>query len=409
MSVGVNRENALSDALGAILLVAVVGMAVAVISAVILSEPVPEKIPALNADITTIGRTILITHNGGDSLEKADMAIIIDGNETKNSFQRIDGTPWSAWAVGDSLYYNVPPGQPMPQGMTIFFVGGSSARIITSMGVPQTVSAGGLYPTGTGTATPTPAPVADFNGTPTSGTVPLTVTFTDLSTRTPTSWNWTFGDIGAGNTSTSQNPSHMYTTAGTYTVTLVASNAGGSDTKTQTGFTVTPPLSGFTVEAWVKWNIDPNPGNDTTRKWATIVVDGTTDNNRRYQLQHDQYNTNEFALSTTNTSGAFVQSNIKPGVGTWYYVTGVYNQTPGTMAIFVNGVQNSSKVVDSSGLRPSPNLYQRGGPAGISYNNNDGRGLVINRIFNGEIWGLNTYERALSPAEIAANFAKGGP
>ncbi|MDF1544221.1 MAG: PKD domain-containing protein [bacterium] len=82
-------------------------------------------------------------------------------------------------------------------------------------------------------------PVADFSGTPTSGFYPLNVNFTDLSTNSPTSWTWDFGDTG---NSTSQNPSHTYTAAGTYTVTLTATNAFGSDGETKVGYiTVTAP------------------------------------------------------------------------------------------------------------------------------------------------------------------------
>ena len=55
-------------------------------------------------------------------------------------------------------------------------------------------------------------PIAGFSGTPTSGPVPLTVTFTDASTGLFTGYAWEFGDTG---TSTEQNPSHQYTTAGT--------------------------------------------------------------------------------------------------------------------------------------------------------------------------------------------------
>jgi uncharacterized repeat protein (TIGR01451 family) len=76
-------------------------------------------------------------------------------------------------------------------------------------------------------------PTAAFNATPTSGCAPLTVTFTDQSTGSPTSWNWTFGD---GGTSSLQNPSHQYASAGTYNVTLTASNACGSDTETKTNY-----------------------------------------------------------------------------------------------------------------------------------------------------------------------------
>jgi len=76
-------------------------------------------------------------------------------------------------------------------------------------------------------------PAADFSGNPTSGQVPLTVYFTDLSTGSPTSWSWTFGD---GGTSTAQNPSHQYTADGSYTVSLTATNANGSDNETKSNY-----------------------------------------------------------------------------------------------------------------------------------------------------------------------------
>jgi PKD repeat protein len=81
--------------------------------------------------------------------------------------------------------------------------------------------------------------VANFAGSP-DGTAPLTVAFTDNSTGAPTSWTWTFGD---GGTSTARNPSHVYTAAGTYSVTLTATNALGSDTITKANYiAVTPPV-----------------------------------------------------------------------------------------------------------------------------------------------------------------------
>ncbi|MBK0404565.1 PKD domain-containing protein [Adhaeribacter sp. BT258] len=62
------------------------------------------------------------------------------------------------------------------------------------------------------------------------------VQFTDLSSNAPTSWLWNFGDpaSGANNTSTLKNPVHIYHNAGTYNVTLTATNsvAGNSITKT---------------------------------------------------------------------------------------------------------------------------------------------------------------------------------
>jgi PKD repeat protein len=89
---------------------------------------------------------------------------------------------------------------------------------------------------------PPPAPpVADFTGTPTSGTAPVTVAFTDASSGTPTSWSWNFGD---GTSASSQNPTHTYASPGTYTVSLTATNAGGSNTKTLAGYitVAAPPI-----------------------------------------------------------------------------------------------------------------------------------------------------------------------
>ena len=76
-------------------------------------------------------------------------------------------------------------------------------------------------------------PVAGFVSNVTSGTTPLHVQFTDVSVNSPTQWIWSFGD---GDTSTVQNPTHTYTQAGTYTITLAATNSMGSDTVTKTGY-----------------------------------------------------------------------------------------------------------------------------------------------------------------------------
>ncbi len=84
------------------------------------------------------------------------------------------------------------------------------------------------------TVTTPPPPTADFSGDPTSGTAPLTVDFTDQSSGNPTSWSWDFGD-GVG-TSSAQNPSYTYDNPGTYTVSLAATNAYGSDTETKTDY-----------------------------------------------------------------------------------------------------------------------------------------------------------------------------
>lgn len=89
------------------------------------------------------------------------------------------------------------------------------------------------------------APVSDFTAAPTSGVVPLAVQFTDTWTDPTATWSWNFGD---GTTSHLRNPLHTYAAAGTYTVSLIASNARGSRTTTRTSYvTVNPPSQWTTI------------------------------------------------------------------------------------------------------------------------------------------------------------------
>ncbi|GGP07698.1 glycosyl hydrolase [Nonomuraea glycinis] len=73
------------------------------------------------------------------------------------------------------------------------------------------------------------APVAVASATPTSGQAPLTVAFSSAGTSDPDgdaiTYAWTFGD---GGTSTAANPTHTYTTNGTYTATLTVRDATGA-------------------------------------------------------------------------------------------------------------------------------------------------------------------------------------
>ncbi len=84
-------------------------------------------------------------------------------------------------------------------------------------------------------------PAADFSASIVSGGPPLNVSFTDLSTELPTGWSWDFGDTG---TSSLQHPSHQYTTAGVYTVSLTATNPIGSHTRVMPNLIFVPEPSG---------------------------------------------------------------------------------------------------------------------------------------------------------------------
>ena len=175
------------------------------------------------------------------------------------------------------------------------------------------------------------APVASFSGTPTSGTVPLTVNFTDTSTNNPNRWSWNFGD---NTTSTSQNPSHIYNSVGTYTVSLTAFNNAGSNTSTKTSYItvnslpVSPtvaftgtPLSGV-IPLTVNFT-DNSTGSPTSWLWnfgdnTTSTIQNPThvfSNTGTYTIKLTASNTNGSNTLTKNSyitalSGAVPQANF---------------------------------------------------------------------------------------------------
>lgn len=90
-------------------------------------------------------------------------------------------------------------------------------------------------------------PVADFDAFQTTVCEDSEVDFTDNSTNSPTAWAWDFGD---GNTSTEQNPTHVYAAAGDYTVALTVTNTFGNSTETKVNYiTVQEQPSGFAANA----------------------------------------------------------------------------------------------------------------------------------------------------------------
>lgn len=90
------------------------------------------------------------------------------------------------------------------------------------------------------TVTPPQAPIAEFfspevyHADTYGGSIPTkNVSFVDNSTGSPTYWLWDFGD---GNTSTEQNPTHVYDVGGGYTVNLTVKNDLGSNTTSKYGY-----------------------------------------------------------------------------------------------------------------------------------------------------------------------------
>ena len=209
-------------------------------------------------------------------------------------------TSW-AWTFGDGGTSTLKSPQ------HTYTMGGTYSVTLTA------TNAGGsntLTKTGYITVTSGTVPVASFSGTPTSGTAPLTVTFTDASTNTPTSWAWTFGD---GGTSTLKSPQHTYTTAGTYSVTLTATNANGSNSKTMSNYiTVTaassPPVAAFSgtpVSGIAPLTVQfTDSSSNTPTSWAWTFGDGGTSTLKSPQHTYTTTGFYTVMLKVTNAQGS---------------------------------------------------------------------------------------------------------
>lgn len=85
---------------------------------------------------------------------------------------------------------------------------------------------------------PPVTPVASFTASANAICTGETVTFTDASANNPTAWGWDFGD---GSSASVANPTHVFGNAGTYVVSLTASNAAGSASVMDTIIVLTTP------------------------------------------------------------------------------------------------------------------------------------------------------------------------
>lgn len=108
-------------------------------------------------------------------------------------------------------------------------------------------------------------PAADFSATPLTGKAPLSVQFTNLSTDAA-SYDWNFGDGSAHVSATS--PLHVYTTPGSYQVTLVATGDGGADTEIKSNYIQVNTLPDLSAPAALM--ASKSGTNNLTLSWEAV-------------------------------------------------------------------------------------------------------------------------------------------
>jgi PKD repeat protein len=165
-------------------------------------------------------------------------------------------------------------------------------------------------------------PSISITASPSNGVMPLTVDFTSAVTDsvadTINNWNWAFGD---GSTSTVQNPSHTYTTNGTFSVALFATNnIGGLIAGAGASVAVAPPTLGFDANPTIGnlpllvqfTSAAVDSGGHAIKNWRWSFGDGSTSTAQNPSHTYTIGGTFPITLVATNNLG-FPVAGTGPG------------------------------------------------------------------------------------------------
>ena len=154
------------------------------------------------------------------------------------------------------------------------------------------------------------APKAAFNVLPDSACIHKITQFNDASTGAPSAWSWNFGDPGSGvnNTSTKQNPTHIYSSAGNYTVKLVVNPGTGCTDSITKIVPVTEVAGNFNVNSvclhdTTKFANTSTVANGNIKGWQWNFGDGNTSILQNPTHVYNIAGTYNVTLTVTSTTG----------------------------------------------------------------------------------------------------------
>lgn len=150
----------------------------------------------------------------------------------------------------------------------------------------------------------------DFALTESTTCINRQVGFDNFSTNNPTSYKWVF-ENGTPATSTLASPKVIFKTAGTYRVSLTASNPYGSSTVNKTITVTNAPTTAFTYK--VK-NFDVELSNTTPEdaSWLWKTGDGKTYTTKNVTHTYAKNGTFNVVLTATNACGTKAASKLVP-------------------------------------------------------------------------------------------------
>ncbi|MDX8339535.1 PKD domain-containing protein [Draconibacterium sp. IB214405] len=256
-----------------------------VTSFITVTEPVSAPVASFSATPATI--------NEGSEVSFTDLTT---NDPTAWSWTFEGGTPATSEIQNPKVVYSTPGTYNVTLAVTNS--GGTNTKTITNcIQVVDTVE----------------APVAAFTTDNTTISEGQSVTFTDQSTNTPTSWSWTF-EGGATASSTEQNPTVVYATPGEYSVTLIATNDGGSNSVTKSAFitvqdTLEAPVADFSADntsvlegSEISFT-DKSTNTPASWKWVFEGGSPSISTEKNPKVTYNSSNSYKVSLTVTNAAG----------------------------------------------------------------------------------------------------------
>lgn len=170
-----------------------------------------------------------------------------------------------------------------------------------------------------------PLPSSIISSSDTSLCAKFCIDFFDLSTNNPTSWQWLFPG-GTPSSSTLQNPSNIcYQVAGVYDVTLITTNAFGSDTIILTDYITVHPTPPFPVITQTGYTLTSSPAYAYQWQLNSADIPGAT--NQSYSVLQSGY----YTVIITDEYGCISATT------TYVLITGIENMlSNASIAIYPN-------------------------------------------------------------------------
>ena len=153
-------ESGYSSVIGVLLLIAIVMVMGGILSFVLISSPLPEKVPMTYLGISQSDEGIEVFNKAGDTLTSDSVSIVVDGVDRTNEFRMQDNSQgWDTLEVGEHLSYK---SFLKTESIRIIYHG-NSGQYLMAASESEIITPQVITPTPTPEVTPVPVTGTGYN------------------------------------------------------------------------------------------------------------------------------------------------------------------------------------------------------------------------------------------------------